>query len=313
MAPSNYHGQPGGYLPRPISLQAILDESSSNNTSPSIDLQWEPFQRHVEAFLTAIDDYTIAAKTEIAARASDHLSQMRDLKAEREEVERRIKLEREREGEMLATLESERHTLTDLTSSLNHLESSLQKVKDQSSSLESELNVIRKEVTTERTEKDRQKSRLNEMRKRDERELIELEENVGFTVNGIRPDLLMMRFTLLDHRDPTREFSFLIDISKQGYTVPNCDPPIPNLSELVRQLNHDRDIYTFIKRVRKSFRALIPNPASSTRFDELSGPGLGLRTPAMPGNHRVLSHSTKDNVIVDGTAMDGLSLTNRMK
>ncbi|WVW85625.1 hypothetical protein I302_107663 [Kwoniella bestiolae CBS 10118] len=312
MPPTNYHAPPQPYLPRPVSLQAILDESSANNTSPEIDLQWEPFQRHVEGFLTAIDDYTLAAKTEIAARATDHVNSMRDLKAEREEMERRIHHEREREGEMLATLESERHTLTDLTSSLNHLESSLHKVKDQSSSLESELNTIRKEVTTERTEKDRQKARLNEMRKRDERELVELEDNIGFTVDGIRPDLLMMRFTLLDPSDPAREFSFLIDISKQDYTVPNCDPPIPNLLELVRQLNHDREFYTFIKRVRKAFRALIPNPAPSTRFDELSGPGLGLRTPAVPGS-RILSSSTRENVIVDGGGLESLSLTNKMK
>jgi hypothetical protein len=50
-----------------------------------------------------IDSYTLAAKTEIAARATDHVTSVRDLKAESEEMERRIQLEREREGEMLAS------------------------------------------------------------------------------------------------------------------------------------------------------------------------------------------------------------------
>ncbi|WWC71566.1 uncharacterized protein I206_105524 [Kwoniella pini CBS 10737] len=305
---------PPAYLPRPISLQAILDESSSNSTSPSIDLQWEPFQKHVESFLNAIDAYTIAAKTEIAARATDHVNTMRDLKAEKEETERRIHLEREREGEMLATLETERHTLTDLTSSLNHLQSSLQKVKDQSSSLENEINHLRKSNTSEKTEKDRQQSRLNEMRKRDEDELIELEESIGLRVEAVKRDLLMIRFTLLDPTDPQREFSFLIDISKQDYSVPNCDPPLANLPDLLQQLNHDREFFAFIKRVRKSFRALIPIPAPSTKFDELSGPGLGLRTPAPPTllGSRILSSSTRENVVVDSHAIESLSLTNRI-
>ena len=54
-------------------------------------------------FHSQIDSYTLAAKTEIAARASDHVTSVRDLKAEKEETERRIQLEREREGDMLAS------------------------------------------------------------------------------------------------------------------------------------------------------------------------------------------------------------------
>ena len=50
-----------------------------------------------------IDSYTIRAKTEIAARASDHTASVRDLHADKDEMERRITLEREREAEMLAS------------------------------------------------------------------------------------------------------------------------------------------------------------------------------------------------------------------
>lgn len=32
------------------------------------------------------------------------------------------------------------------------------------------------------------------------------------------------------------------------HIVPNCDPPIPSLPDLVRQLNFDRDLFAFIKR-----------------------------------------------------------------
>ncbi|WWD19063.1 hypothetical protein CI109_103521 [Kwoniella shandongensis] len=301
---------PTAYLapPRPISLHAILDASTSKSATPSLDLQWEPFQKHVEAFLNAIDAYTLAAKTEIAARATDHVAAVRDLRAETEEMERRIQHEREREGDMLATLESERHTLADLTSSLSHLQSNLAKTKEQSSALESELQTLRKEVKTERTEKERQGKVLDEMKGRDGWELKELEETMGWKVEGIKEDVLLMRFTLIDPSDPAREFCVLVDVSKHEYSAPNCDPPLPTLPELVRQLNSDRDLFAFIKRVRKAFRALIPNPPNpSTKFDDLSGPGLGLRTPAL--GSRTLSASTpRPAAVTDGSAMEGLTL-----
>ena len=40
--------------PRPISLYSILDATTSMNLIPALDLEWEPFQNHVEAFLNAV-------------------------------------------------------------------------------------------------------------------------------------------------------------------------------------------------------------------------------------------------------------------
>ncbi|ODN78739.1 hypothetical protein L202_04302 [Cryptococcus amylolentus CBS 6039] len=304
MAPSSYIAST-----RPTSLQSLLDTSTSKNGTPSLDLRWEPFQQHVENFLTAIDAYTQSARTEIVARATDHYATVRDKKAEMEETEKRIQLEREKEGDMLATLESERHVLADLNSSLSHLQNSLAKTKEQSSSLEAELKALRTEVRSEETEKERQKKMLNDMRNRDTVELKQMEEALGWKVEGIKADQLLMRFYLIDPDDPAREFSFIVDVAKQDYTVPNCDPPIPTLPQLVRQLNEDRDLFSFIKKVRKAFRALIPNPPNpSTKFDDLSGPGLGLRTPGR--SQRTLSSTTPAAArdVTEGSALDHLTL-----
>ncbi|ORY35564.1 putative kinetochore protein SPC25 [Naematelia encephala] len=259
--------------PKPVSLHAILDVNNFQSPTPNIDLEWEPFQAHVEAFLNAIDKYTLDAKTEIAARASDHIALVRDMKADKDETERRIQLEREKEGEMLATLEQERHTLQDLTSSLSHLQTTLSKVKDQSATLESELNSVKKEVSTERAEKERQRRKLEEMQEQDEIELGGLEEVLGWRIEGIRENILLMRFTLIDPSDPEREFSLVIDVSKQDYSVPRCEPPLASLPDMLQQLNTDRDLYGFIKRARKAFRALVPSQSGSTKFDDMSGPG----------------------------------------
>ncbi|GFZ49559.1 Probable kinetochore protein SPC25 [Saitozyma sp. JCM 24511] len=293
---------PAAYLapPRPISLHAVLDASSSAGTVPTIDLEWEPFHAHVEAFLNAIDQYTMDAKTEIARRASEHVDMVRDMKAEKEEVERRITLEREREAVMLATLEQERHTVGDLSSSLARLQQTLSKTKEQSAAVEAELNAVRKEVKAERGEKERQGKVLEQQRGRDAIELQILQEVLGLRIEGVKADELLMRFTLLDPSDPEREFSMIIDVSKHEYTVPNCSPPLSALPELLRQLNADRDLYSFIKRVRKAFRALVPNPpAAPSKFDDLSGPGL--RAPVAEN-----SGDAKD--VEDGSAMQTLRI-----
>lgn len=98
MAPTTYI-----VPPRPASLHSLLEASTLKNGVPSLDLRWEPFQRHIESFLNAIDAYTQAARTEIVARATDHTAAVRDLKADKEEMEKGIQLQRESEGEMLAS------------------------------------------------------------------------------------------------------------------------------------------------------------------------------------------------------------------
>ena len=49
MAPTTYLAPP-----RPMSLYAVLDASTSMSPMPTLDLDWEPFQAHVEAFLNAV-------------------------------------------------------------------------------------------------------------------------------------------------------------------------------------------------------------------------------------------------------------------
>ncbi|KAK4688981.1 hypothetical protein P7C73_g1111, partial [Tremellales sp. Uapishka_1] len=257
-----------------VSLHSLLGNSGSSKQAPVLDLNWEPFQAHVEAFLNAVDRYTSMAKGEIAKRATEHTSQIRSLAAEKEAVERGIHLEKEREGHMLETLETERRTLANRNSALSHLQSDMSKLHEKSTSLEAELNTLRKEVKTERAEKERQVKVLDAMKGRDGVELGSLEDAVGWKVEGVENDLLLMRFTLIDPEDPDREFSILVDVSKQQYSVPKCSPPIPTLPELVAQLYDDRNFFGFIKQVRKAFRGLLPPPTKTRSiFDDLSGPG----------------------------------------
>jgi kinetochore protein Spc25 len=122
--------------------------------------------------------------------------------------------------------------MQELNQSLTHLHSNLSKVREESQQLESELQAIRSEVMTERAEKERQGKTLGAMKSRDEVDLKELQDAIGWKIEGsgrmsslIRnrdgadgvEDQLLMRFTLIDPANPERGFMIVIDISKQDY------------------------------------------------------------------------------------------------
>lgn len=76
--------------------------------------------------------------------------------------------------------------VADLSASLSHLQSSLTKVKEKSSILDTELQSERKGVTAMQAEKERQTNVLNDMRGKDTTELKQLEEALGWKVEGIK-------------------------------------------------------------------------------------------------------------------------------
>lgn len=120
-----------------------------------------------------------------------------------------------------------------LNSTLTKLRSHLNTVREESSQLESELQAIKSQVMKEKAEKERQGKTLGVMKNRDDLELKELQDAVGWKIEGSGrmfpfswsggrtdsiEDQLLMRFTLIDPTNPEREFMIVIDISKFDYS-----------------------------------------------------------------------------------------------
>jgi kinetochore protein Spc25 len=71
-----------------------------------------------------------------------------------------------------------------LNSTLTSLRSHLHNVREESSQLESELQSIKSQVTKEKAEKERQGKTLGVMKNRDDLELKELQDAVGWKIEG---------------------------------------------------------------------------------------------------------------------------------
>lgn len=104
-----------------------------------------------------------------------------------------------------------------------------------------------------------------------------LEDVLGLNISGgDQPNTLLFRFRLVDPQEPEREFKLVADISEYEYksesdlslffvsggikskylihSVTRCDPAIPNLGEMIQELNDDRNIMAFIRRGKSNQR-----------------------------------------------------------
>jgi kinetochore protein Spc25 len=93
-------------------------------------------------------------------------------------------------------------------------------------------------------------------------------------IEGIERDQILIRFTHVDPLNPSREFSFVLDVSAHFYKglsalskpfgaylnenpVLASTPLLPNIPILVDDLNESRDVYSFIRRARQLYIGLV--------------------------------------------------------
>merc|ERR1719454_735077 len=63
-------------------------------------------------------------------------------------------------------------------------------------------------------------------------------DRLGLDISRVAPETVRMAFSLLDERDPSREFSFVLGLSKDCYHVKDCALVVPELNKLLEELNN---------------------------------------------------------------------------
>jgi kinetochore protein Spc25 len=129
------------------------------------------------------------------------------------------------------------------------------------------------------TEKNKERSTLNAHAAYASPELKTCEHRLHCVVEGIEKDQLLVRFSHVDKSYLEREFSFVLDVSLRAYrgawlrfvpslvldadvgcrwiVVLTSTPLLPTLPIYVEELNESRDLYAFIKQVRRAFEGLV--------------------------------------------------------
>ncbi|KZO99687.1 hypothetical protein CALVIDRAFT_595790 [Calocera viscosa TUFC12733] len=233
-----------------FNLASILASSQ-----PTVALHPKPLLHSMAAFQAAIDAYVHKGKQEIARRKEAHTLRLKEDGDKKRDMEEAIEREKRREIELIAVLEREKLDTREMESSIHLLKKQLASLAEQATSLDAEANDLRTRITRLRKDKSRDLAVLEDRARSMSPELSLYEVALGFSVTGVKEDVLLFKFTHIDEHAPNRVFSFVLDLSKQDYAVTMSEPPLGAMPRLVDTLNDTREFWTFIKHVRAAFLA----------------------------------------------------------
>jgi len=222
---------------------------------PSIALQPKPLLHSLASFQAAIDAYVHKGKQEIARRKEVHTARLREDADKKRDLEDAIEREKRREIDLIEVLERERIETKDMDASIYLLKKQLASLSEQTTSLDAEANDLRERVARLRKDKSQDLAVLQDRAQSMAPELFVYEAALGFSVTGIKEDVLLFKFTHLDEHAPSRVFSFVLDLSKQDYAVTMSEPPLGTMPRLLDELNESRQFWPFVKSVRAAFVA----------------------------------------------------------
>jgi chromosome segregation ATPase len=126
----------------------------------------------------------------------------------------------------------------------------LREIREREDTIRGEVQRLEAEVEKHVRENDRTNSDLTQG-------VIAFKTRLGLDFERIGQDQLKLNLTRIDPSDPERVFAFAVHIDPNDkYHVILCDPPLNNTDELVDELNMSNDFSLFVRRMRRSFRAL---------------------------------------------------------
>ncbi|KAK1280815.1 hypothetical protein QJS04_geneDACA002769 [Acorus gramineus] len=90
-------------------------------------------------------------------------------------------------------------------------------------------------------------------------------------------------FNKINKRNPDEEYTFTIRHEHDIYTLLKCDPPLDDIKDLIKELNHTNSLFKFVRTMRERFQATAFNgvqPASSYAHGDSST--ITLSSPPSP-------------------------------
>ncbi|KAJ8518143.1 hypothetical protein ONZ45_g4743 [Pleurotus djamor] len=231
-----------------IDLAAVLAQPN-----PHIDLKLEPYETSTRNFLQAVSTYKNRAITVISEHRQHHLSEKKRIAEKIQSVQAETNHCKVKEIQLHTDLEKEQSERKEAELAVAALKRQLASLKEKCAAFDTEIQASRAHVANLRREKAKEHSTLTQFASLTVPEVVLCETELGLVIEGLEHGQLLIRFTKVDESDPEREFSFVLDVSGSSYTVKTSTPVVPTLPLLLAELNASRDVYHFIRQMRKAF------------------------------------------------------------
>jgi len=224
---------------------------------PEVDLKLDVYEKKSRALLAAISSYTSRAIDEIMHRKDEHEQLLKREAEKRKMVESEITECKVKEIELMKVLQKEQEERKDAEAIVSGLKRNLANAKEKSAAVDVEIQQYSSNIKSLQSEKSRDRNILENHARHLAPTLATLESSLKFRIEGVKPDLLLFRFTHIDPIDHSREFSFVLDVSQATYNVKTCNPDLSQLPELMQELNDSQNLFHFMHRVRHAFMQMV--------------------------------------------------------
>ncbi|KAG8944797.1 hypothetical protein FRC04_001535 [Tulasnella sp. 424] len=239
---------------QPFQLTTILQNGGGGGAGTPLDTRYSECIAVQGTFMMALQNHIAKAKEEIKARKETHTKRQQEDEERKKEMEREIEECAAKEVKMIEQVKRERAEVAELEAHVLSLEKQQANTTENFHRKEEEIEELKKDIFRRKGVLSRDKEVLETHARRTAREAKELQDALGWTIEGVQKDMLLFRFTHIDPAEPEKEFNIVLDVSSRTYRVTSSTPLLGTLPTLLEELNETRQFYAFVRRLREAFR-----------------------------------------------------------
>ncbi|KAI8331919.1 chromosome segregation protein Spc25-domain-containing protein [Chlamydoabsidia padenii] len=173
--------------------------------------------------------------------------------------------------DLTETIQAKRQAISEKKAEYEHLDSlytEIQSLEQHIKTAQVKLDALREKQSLEEQEATNSQKTSEKLRQMHDI----LARKTGMRVHTIKENYLKFDFTLIDEKEPDKLFFFVLQLSQEkGYQVVECDPWIPTMDTLIKELNQNgNEFATFIRRVRQAFCDLVTSPPPTQHIPSMA-------------------------------------------
>ncbi|ORX48296.1 hypothetical protein DM01DRAFT_1338766 [Hesseltinella vesiculosa] len=231
--------------------------SSTEWHPPALNYDLETIQKQLSSKKHDLDSFIQQVQEQHATTTQKSLMEIEEMQAKNNELKALIE-------ERKASIAHYESLLPQAVERLEQLRKDEKEQQDRKEQLERECDAIATKndtfaltIAAKERELEEKRALLDTQQKRNRPELEACMKYTGLALEPLKNNQLKLTFTLIDPKELDRAFTLVLDMSNDKYAVPKCEPQIPNLAQMVQDLNQHGNPSLFTIQARQAFSRLV--------------------------------------------------------
>ncbi|GAA6049273.1 hypothetical protein JCM3770_005916 [Rhodotorula araucariae] len=248
------YGQPA---PPPAAILAPLPPINARPYPEKPYAADDDLRALMDADRDAVDTAAALLAAALAQQRKAVLEALEEIGAEKRRLDKMTRELGDAAREMVRTVQREKDELERARELEGEVTARGRALAVQVETAQAEVKEILVKLEARRELKARQRAAFAKQVSRNAPELAFFEQKLGLKIRGRARDVVQFKFQHIDPGSFARTFSFDLDASKPTYALTAISPaslvPAPVVAALVARLNETRDLYAFLRAIRREF------------------------------------------------------------